>query len=618
MTVGAFFLEPLGLLALLAVPAVVALHLFRRRFRPRVVSAVFLWKDPELAPSPGRKIERLRSSASLLLEVAAAALLALAFAGPKLPGAGEATHFVAVLDESASMSARRAPGAPSAADRARDLVRERVAALPRGSRVTLVASGRRPRCLAGPAAFAAEALERLDASPPPSAASHDLAPAVALALEVAEGKAVLLVTDRFEPEAFPPEVEVVSLGEPLPNVAIARAVRARERDRLTGEGKYRERLRLSISNAGRDRATRRVLLREADSAAVLLERDVEIPPGGAAALTVDLPEGTPALEVALQPEDALAIDDRAFLVPEPARPLAVASSLGEETERLLGLTSKQRLDRLSALVPDASATGDTAAADLVLAPAPVEAPRRAWVLAIGPRSSDAERVEWTPPFLAEKRHPLLDGVTLDGVAWTASAGGPPLDGIPLLSAGNVPLLIESPPGERRAYRMDIDPARSTIARSPDWPILLANLLEMRRRALPGPERANLVSGEPLAWRADEGDEAEAAFTLAREDGAATTIALRARGSLVVDDPGAPGFFRLRREDGGEWAFAIRFADPAESALGERLPGRREARAAGEATVASGHGGLESALLLAALAAILGDWWALSRGRRSSR
>ena len=38
------FQSPLGLLALLGVPAVVLLHLFRRRFERRPVSALFLWE----------------------------------------------------------------------------------------------------------------------------------------------------------------------------------------------------------------------------------------------------------------------------------------------------------------------------------------------------------------------------------------------------------------------------------------------------------------------------------------------------------------------------------------------------------------------------------------------
>ena len=77
------FANPLGLLALLAVPAVVALHLYRRRFEPRPVSALFLWGADDRAPVAGRKREPLRTSVSFWCELLAVALLALAFSGPR-------------------------------------------------------------------------------------------------------------------------------------------------------------------------------------------------------------------------------------------------------------------------------------------------------------------------------------------------------------------------------------------------------------------------------------------------------------------------------------------------------------------------------------------------------
>ena len=77
------FLNPLGLLALLAIPTVAALHLFRRRFRPRRVSAVFLWNLEDRTPLAGRTRERLLRSPSLWLELLAALALALALAGPR-------------------------------------------------------------------------------------------------------------------------------------------------------------------------------------------------------------------------------------------------------------------------------------------------------------------------------------------------------------------------------------------------------------------------------------------------------------------------------------------------------------------------------------------------------
>ncbi|HXS81883.1 MAG TPA: BatA and WFA domain-containing protein, partial [Methylomirabilota bacterium] len=196
--VPAMFANPLGLLALLAVPAVVALHLYRRRFEPRPVSALFLWGADDRAPVAGRKREPLRTSVSFWCELLAVALLALAFSGPRSGcAAGHSEHLVVVLDSSASMGA--VAEGKSTRERALELIAERIDGLGRGSRVTLVQSGPRPSLVAGPAAFPAEAREAL-AQWVPGAAHHDLQPAVALALQFAGEARVTLVTDHYEPE----------------------------------------------------------------------------------------------------------------------------------------------------------------------------------------------------------------------------------------------------------------------------------------------------------------------------------------------------------------------------------------------------------------------------------
>jgi hypothetical protein len=130
------FAYPLGLLALLAVPAIVALHFFRRRFQPRVVSALFLWGAPDPTPMSGRKRERLRVSGSLLCEIAAALCAAFFLAGPRGCAGESARHLVVVLDGSASMGART-PQGPTLLDLARTEIEKRIDALPSGSRVTL-------------------------------------------------------------------------------------------------------------------------------------------------------------------------------------------------------------------------------------------------------------------------------------------------------------------------------------------------------------------------------------------------------------------------------------------------------------------------------------------------
>src|SRR5918995_5780823 len=150
------FTTPLGLLALLAIPAIVAIHLFRRRFPVRPVAGLFLWQIIRQTPEGGGKIATLPITTSLILECLAALALALILAGARLSSTGVSQHLVVLLDDSASMAAVNASG-DSARDRAVRRVLGEIDRLGAEARITLVQSGDRPSVLAGPAAFAAEA-----------------------------------------------------------------------------------------------------------------------------------------------------------------------------------------------------------------------------------------------------------------------------------------------------------------------------------------------------------------------------------------------------------------------------------------------------------------------------
>ncbi len=604
------FHNPLGLFALLAVPAVLALHLFRRRFRPRPVSAIFLWQAEDRTSLAGRKREPLRSSASLWCELFAALALSLALAGPRACGAGEADHLVVVLDDSASMSAVGAAesaavgAAESAAARARALVRERMDALAARSRVTLIASGSPPVLLAGPAAFPEEAQAALDAWDP-SRGRHDLSPAVALGLQLAGDGSVLLVTDRHEPDRYPPEVALAALGTPLDNVAITHAARARVRGDEPGE--VVERVFLTVSAFTTEPVRARVALGAPGD--LLHERELVLEPGGREHLSFELPEGAPTIEARIE-ADALVIDDRATLAPVPPRTVALYSTLPPSLEAFLGVRSgvdsPGRVDRWLAIVPDSIDAGSPDAAHLVLCSAPPAAAgaggrSRPWALAL--EAQGAERADLIGPFLAERRHPLLEGVTLQGIVWSAEPDRA-LPGAPLVSAGDLPLLTEEHAGGRTLWHVNIDPLRSSLQRSPEWPILLGNAAEARRRELPGPESANVAVGERFTYRGD----GDTTYVLAGEG---TERAIRAREALVIDGIARPGRYELRANGEPLCAIGVSFCDAAESDLRVLGAGERESNRAFSA-IRSGLGRLEMALLLAALALVVLDWIVLGR------
>ena len=220
-----WFTQPWGLLGLLAVPVVVALHLFRRRYQVQRIAALFLWEDAQRSESTGRKRQPLRRTPSFWLEVLAALLAGLLLGGFDPLAGGEAKHLVAVLDDSASMG--HAPRRAKVLEALEEAFDEHG----RRTRVTLVRSGVRPSLLCGPAALLPDARRALE-DWQPAAPSHAPDAAIDLARELAQSGEILFLTDQApDPEqSLGAQVRVVTVGEPAGNLALADARRVRDDD----------------------------------------------------------------------------------------------------------------------------------------------------------------------------------------------------------------------------------------------------------------------------------------------------------------------------------------------------------------------------------------------------
>jgi len=485
------FTSPLGLLALLAIPAIIAIHLFRRRFPPRPVAGLFLWQIARQTPEGGGKISKLPITASLILECLTALALALILAGARIRPAGISEHLVALLDDSASMSASSSAGNSQGESPRARAVRRVLAEIDRlgsNARVTLVLSGERPSVLLGPAARAIEARPALEKWKP-EAPHHSFALGLRLARELAGRSGRLMALSDSPPELAgggkaTPEVEGVvwvAVGEPLNNVGITAA----QRTISPQDGKGA--VSLTLANFADSPAHRRLTLKAGDQE--LSARDIELAPG-TSSVNLPLPTGLPAVRIALS-EDALQRDNEVVLVEPRLQEVAIENHLPDGRGR-------QALSKALGVL-----SGVTAAAHGHLAFVPAaELDRPAspgvWRVGFGRGSSTltapGEPQDFIGPFVPEKRDPLMEGVTLSGVVWTGAS--PLAAGVhPLVSAGDRPLIVLLGPRPESGILFNLDLERTNLVRAPDWPILISNLVEMRRQSLPGPERWNYRVGE---------------------------------------------------------------------------------------------------------------------------
>lgn len=96
--------NPLGLLALIAIPAVIAIHFLQRRAKVIPSSTLFLLEKNQKESSSGRKFDRLMNSIPLWLQLLIVLLITWLLVQPRFVKSNSTQRIAIVLDSSASMS----------------------------------------------------------------------------------------------------------------------------------------------------------------------------------------------------------------------------------------------------------------------------------------------------------------------------------------------------------------------------------------------------------------------------------------------------------------------------------------------------------------------------------
>lgn len=535
MIIGA----PLGLLGLLGVPALVALHLWRARHAPRPTSALFLWPDDRRVLASGRRRAPLILRGSFWLEVLAVLAATWWLADIHWSPRAAARHVIAILDDRWRMQA--VSGGVSAAQRLREALDARLAQLAAGDRVTLIASGEPPRILAGPAAEPAAARATL-AGWIPQGAWHQTDAALVLAAGLGgDGAEITLCSDRATGR-LPAGVGLLATGRSLRTSGLADARWWRD---ARGE---------RIVAVVHGDTARVPVLRFGDVAVAATSSEAGV---HVYARLPPLPEGAEA-SLALPGEDGLPIDDTAQMLRPPPRivhaRVAIDGAAGQAARAALAAAGARLDGQPDLLVGDEVIAG-------------------CWSL----RLAAGDGPPTLGPFTARREHPLLADIDATGALWSGSAAT--CDGAPLLLAGSRVLVSERRRGADRDLTLHLDLARSTVARHIAWPGLFANLVAWRASRLPGVADPNPRCGQPVAAVLPAGAvEAE----LASPDGSTRLLRAGPDGDIAI--PGLPlaGRWTLRWRGGSAAISALpldtRQADLAGAASDEAAaiaPGRAE-------------------------------------------
>jgi len=519
---------PWWLLSLIAVPVLLGIYLFQRRFRSREVSSLLLWEAIGEASMGGRTREPLRLPLPFWLELTAIVLIVLGAATPLIARWRTSRPLMIVLDDSLSMSAG---GTQPARERALGFVRETAE---RGGHdpIRVVFAGVTPELASGADLEAQLRGWRCNA---PSA---DLDAAISLVTQLGGPNALILVVTDHAPSRALERGAITwrAFGSPRPNAAIVAAARS---------GGDRDRVLLEVAGFGASRTT----LTVSDGPRVLHRRELALAPGARARVQLELPAGSGsatearAIEARLTGDDAR-FDDRAWLLPEQRPPVRVAlaianAGLRAHVEGALGATARATITEDH---PDLRITDG----------AP---PAEGWSVVVDARKSASAFVG---PFVLDRTHPVTTGLDLGGAIWGVAAGS--LAGEPVILAGAQPLLTDEKIGEAHRLRLRYDPATSNVHRSPVWPSLWWNVLAWRAGSAPGVQSANVSLGNEQ--RVTLRGPSEGVVIEAPDGSRRTTVSVA---NEVVVAATQPGLWNV--VDGEDrYPFAVNALTPAESDL----------------------------------------------------
>ncbi|MCL2743102.1 MAG: VWA domain-containing protein, partial [Planctomycetaceae bacterium] len=449
---------PYALIALMSLPVVFGIYFFRTRSVRYEVSALFLWYNRQRAEQGGRKIQRLKLPLLILLELLALTLLSIAAAQPLFRKEQFGSPTIVILDDSYSMTAGF--NGDTSQQRAKNEL-HRMLENQIGYPVQFITAGNKPHLIAGRAKNSAEARNILDKWQCGSETAN-LAEALTFAINLSLSSTKILVITDSLPDGKMMDGKVLwkSFGKALDNFAVVYSSRTFQEER--------DRLLLEIGNYSAKEQLLRMNILEPERKKILFRGEKLVPAGDIHRILTELPQGTGDLEIRLA-DDALAIDNVLTIPPGRNKPLRVQvqnvpPELRPRLEKALLASGLARLtDNEPELIFITNASRMAAATPMT-------------VQIISPTKDESVK-SFIGPYILENHHLITKGLDLDGVVWGGSSTVN-LNGIPVISAGDIPLLTEQiRRGGEVVLTMQLNESLSTLTSSPAFPILVWNILK---------------------------------------------------------------------------------------------------------------------------------------------
>ena len=459
------FLNP-GFAWALAAPAVLlVLYMLRRKFLPRQVPSVFLWRKSLKDHAANRPFRKLVKSLLMAVQVLAALTLALALMRPAVSG-GTAGKTVLIFDVSGSMQTETE--GHTRLDTAKEKALQLIRTLPAEEEISILTAGNEAECLAlatdreeAEKTIASVSCGRLGAE---TERALSLADAIARDGDPVTGANVIIFSDNLRRDRISNRSDAYSLS--IINCGAGeenRAVYSLKAEK--GQAFAR------IANYGGECAVS--LTCEADG--VLCDaRETVIAEGATAGISFSIPEGTRKVRVSLREKDALAADNKAETAVKQIKEHRIAVTMDSV---FLESALKVRPD-LTVLRTEEGALAGTEADLYLLGTSPLivtgTLPEEGYdpeATSFGPFSwaEEEKTAGSTIPELSES--PLTKGLTMKNVffrSWRPVSGGKnavSLDGESIIAYADGMAVL------------GFDLHNSNLPMKYDFPVLIQNILD---------------------------------------------------------------------------------------------------------------------------------------------
>ncbi len=506
------FIEfPWLLSALTALPVLTIIYFLRNRSKPKTVSALFLWASPNQAATQGQKIQKLNSNWLMFLELLILTLLILTAANIQILWKPWNRSTILVLDDSWSMQASK----NQAIVKINNLIDRKLIGFP----VQIIKAGKKPVSWGQPCVYPSELSDKLSRWTP-LADQSDLSAAINHAKNIAgipsdnsatnssfrstTGSAarVVVITDTpAEKLADAGNVAIIAVGKPESNLAFCNAIRYNTSDK-------NDVILADIANLSSQQAQVNYRIQLSDENKIQQQtQTATIPAGKTVGVKIPVPVNS-VVELGL-PDDVLQLDNRAVIPPLQSVTVRVKLDIANGfLERFvhraieLSATEERKISFTSSFPCDLWITDSSQSETISTA-------NSSWTVQFIPSfhpTGTPKPVIYKGPYIVDSKQPLLLGTNWEGILWgteegeqdNSSSSSIPATEDTLIAVGNIPLATyQRFNSGSRLIRFAIKPEISNLLKSPNFPILICNLVHLTATSLPGLRNNTVPLGSPL-------------------------------------------------------------------------------------------------------------------------